>query len=111
VLCDAVASDNPIFNAIERHRDPSTVEFRTLHFLIDLFTAASLPAPAVTRCQVPVEFERLLAVSFPTNGDRDSLRRMVTDSIEGDTLEIKTRRDEDMIRFDYRAAILVSTKR
>ncbi len=37
VLCDAVASDDPAkaaaFNAMERHRDPSTVEFRPLGFL------------------------------------------------------------------------------
>ncbi len=36
VLCDAVASDDPVkaaaFNAMERFRDPSTVEFRTLGF-------------------------------------------------------------------------------
>ena len=41
VLCDAVASDDPAkaaaFNAMERLRDPSTVEFRTLGFLRGLF--------------------------------------------------------------------------
>jgi ubiquinone/menaquinone biosynthesis C-methylase UbiE len=39
VLCDAVASSHPTkaaaFNAMERHRDPSTAEFRPLVFLID----------------------------------------------------------------------------
>src|SRR5262249_3303955 len=41
VLCDAFASDDHVkaaaFNAMERHRDPSTVEFRSLGFLRGLF--------------------------------------------------------------------------
>ena len=46
VLCDAFASDDPAkaaaFNAMERHRDPSTVEFRPLAFLVGLFAVAGL---------------------------------------------------------------------
>jgi ubiquinone/menaquinone biosynthesis C-methylase UbiE len=69
VLCDAVASDDPAkaaaFNAMERRRDPSTVEFRTLAFLRGLFAEVGLPEPAARFYGVPVESERLIAMSFP----------------------------------------------
>ena len=45
-----LASDDPAkaaaFNRMELHRDPSTVEFRTLGYLVGLFTAAGLPPPS-----------------------------------------------------------------
>jgi ubiquinone/menaquinone biosynthesis C-methylase UbiE len=44
VVCDGLASEQPAkaeaFNAMERRRDPSTVEFRTLTYLRRLFEAA-----------------------------------------------------------------------
>ncbi len=47
VLCDGVASDDPAkagaFNRMERHRDPSTVEFRPLAFHLSLFAGAACP--------------------------------------------------------------------
>ncbi len=50
VLCDAVASDDvrkaAAFNRMERHRDPSTVEFRPLSVLRQLFREAGLCEPA-----------------------------------------------------------------
>ena len=50
VLCDGLASDDPAkaaaFNRMELHRDPSTVEFRTLGYLVGLFAAAGLPPPS-----------------------------------------------------------------
>ena len=46
VVCDGLASEEPAkaeaFNAMERRRDPSTVEFRTLTYLRRLFEAAGL---------------------------------------------------------------------
>ena len=63
VLCDAFASDDPAkaaaFNAMERLRDPSTVEFRPLAFLRGLF--AAMPGCRSRRCgsiSVPAERER-----------------------------------------------------
>jgi SAM-dependent methyltransferase len=59
VLCDAFASDDPAkaaaFNAMERHRDPSTVEFRPLAFLVGLFAVVGLPEPEVRFYQVQAE--------------------------------------------------------
>jgi ubiquinone/menaquinone biosynthesis C-methylase UbiE len=114
VLCDAVVSDDrtkaSAFNAMECLRDPSTVEFRTLAFLTDLFGEASLPMPEQTFYQVPVELESLLKVSFPAGDDREAVRALIRDSIDGDKMGVNARREGDKIRFEYAAAILVATR-
>jgi ubiquinone/menaquinone biosynthesis C-methylase UbiE len=114
VLCDAIASDDPekaaAFNRMEKHRDPSTVEFRTLAWHLALFEAAGLPAPAMRFYQVPAERERLIAASFPTNDDRALLRRMIDGSVEGDRMGLAARRDGETVKFAYPAAILVAEK-
>ena len=114
VLCDAVASDDPAkaaaFNRMERHRDPSTVAFRPLGFLHQLFAEAGLPAPIVKSYQVPVERERLIAASFPIDDDREGLRQLINASVEGDTMGLGSRREGDTVRFCYLAAILVAAR-
>ena len=70
VLCDAVARDDPAkaaaFNAMERHRDPSTVEFRTLGVSTWPSSATpGLPEPEARFYQVPAERERLVAAVLP----------------------------------------------
>jgi SAM-dependent methyltransferase len=114
VLCDAVASDDPAkaaaFNAMERHRDPSTVEFRPLAFLRGLYAIAGLPEPEVRFYQVPAERDRLIAMSFPEGGDRDGLRAMLDAAVEGDAMGLGARRDGATMRFAYPAAVLVAVK-
>src|SRR5215470_1727229 len=114
VLCDAVASDDAskakAFNDMERLRDPSTVEFRTLAFLRDLYLHAGLPAPTSTFYHVPLEMEALLRTSFPAGDDHEAVRKMLRDAVEGDQMGINLRRRGDSVRFDYPAAILVSAK-
>jgi ubiquinone/menaquinone biosynthesis C-methylase UbiE len=114
VLCDAVASDDPIkaaaFNAMERFRDPSTIEFRPLAFHVGLFAISALPTPEVRFYDVPVERERLIAASFPEGGDRDALRSMLDAAVENDAMGVGARRHGDTMRFAYRAAVLVATK-
>jgi ubiquinone/menaquinone biosynthesis C-methylase UbiE len=114
VLCDAVASDDPAkaaaFNAMERHRDPSTVEFRPLAWHLALFRAADLPEPTARFYQVPAERDRLVAMSFPANDDRAGLRAMIDASVEGDTMGVHARRDGDTVRFEYPAVVLVAVK-
>ena len=114
VLCDAVASDDAAkaaaFNAMERHRDPSTVEFRPLGFLLGLFRDAGLPEPTARFYQVPAERDRLVAASFPANDDRALLRAMIDASVDGDTMGVNARRDGDTVRFDYPAVVLVAVK-
>jgi SAM-dependent methyltransferase len=114
VLCDAFASDDPAkaaaFNAMERHRDPSTVEFRPLAFLRGLYAIAGLPEPEVRFYQVPAERDRLIAMSFPEGGDRDGLRAMLDAAVEGDAMGLGARRDGATMRFAYPAAVLVAVK-
>jgi SAM-dependent methyltransferase len=102
VLCDGITSDNPekaaAFNRMEQHRDPPTVEFRTLGWHLGLFKAAGLPAPAKHFYQVPTERERLIAASFPANDDRALLRRMIDEAVEGDRMGIVARRDRDTVK-------------
>src|SRR4029453_12789814 len=110
VLCDAIASDDPrkaeAFNRMERHRDPSTVEFRPLAFLCALFADAGLPPPRMCFYQVPVEREAVIARSFPAGDDRGLLRSMIDQSVDGDTMGLNARRAGETVRFAYHAAIL-----
>jgi ubiquinone/menaquinone biosynthesis C-methylase UbiE len=114
VLCDAIASDDPAkaaaFNAMERHRDPSTVAFRPLAFLHGLFAEAGLPAPQARFYQVPVEREAVIAMSFPAGDDRDLLRTMIDRSVEGDAMGLGARRVGDTVRFAYPSVILAAAK-
>jgi ubiquinone/menaquinone biosynthesis C-methylase UbiE len=114
VLCDAVCSDDPAkaaaFNRMERHRDPSTVKFRTLAWHLALFRDAGLPEPQARFYQVPAERERLVAMSFPASDDRAGLRAMIEASVAGDTMGVNARRDGDTVRFDYPAVVLVAEK-
>jgi SAM-dependent methyltransferase len=114
VLCDAFASDDPAkaaaFNAMERFRDPSTVEFRPLAFLRGLFAAVGLPEPEARFYRVPAERERVVALSFPAGGDRAGLRTMLDTAVAGDAMGIGAHRDGDTMRFAYPAVVLVATK-
>jgi len=111
-LCDAVAPADPAkaaaFNAMERHRDPSTAAFRPLAALRDLFTGVGLPAPAVVRFQVAYERERLIEKSFPANDDRATLRRMLDTLIADDAMGTGT--VAGGTKFIYPAVVLAATK-
>ena len=80
------------FNAMERHRDPSTVEFRPLAVLPGLFADAGLPEPQARFYQVPVEREAVIAISFPAGDDRELLRAMIDQSVDGDSMGLAARR-------------------
>jgi ubiquinone/menaquinone biosynthesis C-methylase UbiE len=114
VLCDAMASDDArkaeAFNRMERHRDPSTVEFRPLAFLSGLFAIAGLPAPRARFYQVPAERDALIDISFPADDDRALLRAMIDQAVDGDTMGLNARRHGDTVRFAYPSVVLVATK-
>jgi SAM-dependent methyltransferase len=114
VLCDGLASDDPTkaaaLNAFEAFRDPSTVAFRPLQFHLDLFEAAGLTIAKQAIYQVPVEREALVAGSFPDDGDRDRLRRMIDGSVHGDLLGMNAYRDGDTVRMSYKAVILTAKR-
>lgn len=114
VLCDAVASDDPAkadaFNRMERHRDPSTVEFRPLAWHLALFRDAGLPEPHLSFYSVPAERERLVAMAYPVGDDRALLRAMIDGSVDGDTMGVNARRDGDTVRFDYPAVVMAAAR-
>jgi SAM-dependent methyltransferase len=114
VVCDTLASDEPTkaaaLNAMERHRDPSTVEFRPLATHLALFAGAGLPEPQIHRYQVPAERERLIAMSYPAGDDRAGLRAMLDAAVEGDPMGVGAWRDGNTMRFEYSAAVLVAVK-
>jgi len=114
VLCDAFASDDPVkaaaFNAMERHRDPSTVEFRTLRFLRGLFAEAGLPEPTERFYDVPAELERLLTLAYSAQEDRTDLRAMIEAAVDGDAMGVGARREGGTVRFDYPAVVLTAVK-
>ena len=112
LVSDAVASDDKAkadaFNQMERHRDPSTVEFLTLGALRDLFAAAELPKPAETFFQVPDEAGTAVARSFPD--DAAAVLHLFDEAVEGDKMGLNTRREGNKILFAYPAVILTATK-
>jgi ubiquinone/menaquinone biosynthesis C-methylase UbiE len=114
VLCDGLASDDPAkataLNRMERHRDPSTVEFRTLGYLVELFAGAGLPPPTQTFYRVPTEREGLIAGSFPANDDRDLLRRMIDESVDDDLFGMQSHRKADTVLLSYPSVILTSPR-
>jgi SAM-dependent methyltransferase len=114
VLCDAFACDDPVkaaaFNTMERHRDPSTVEFRTLGFLRGLLPHAGLLGPTERFYTVPAELERLLAMAYPPGDERAGLRALIEAAVEGDTMGVGARREDGTVRFEYSAVVLVAVK-
>lgn len=114
VVCDAFASDDPAkaaaFNAMERHRDPSTVEFRTLSVLRGFFAEVGLPTPTERFYGVPAELERLLAMAYPVNDDRAGLRAMLEAAVDGDAMGVGARREDGTVRFEYPAVVLMAVK-
>ncbi|MGH6850416.1 MAG: class I SAM-dependent methyltransferase [Methylocella sp.] len=112
ILCDGVASSNPTkataFNVMERHRDPSTVEFFPLQCLISFFTDIGYPPPVVVRFQIAYERERLIAKSFPVDDDRETLRRLIDELIATDAMDVGS--NPGGTRFIYPAVVLTATK-
>lgn len=114
VLCDAFASDDPAkaraFNAEERLRDRSTVEFRTLAYLRRLFIDAGLGEPETRMFQVPFLAADLVAASFPVNDDRSGVLALIESSVEGDTLGLRAQRTVEGVRVSYQAVVLRAIK-
>lgn len=114
VLCDGVVSDDPAkadaFNRMERFRDPSTVEFRSLDLLAGLYGNYGLPSPAVETHRLTVTMNQLVAHAYPENDDREGLHRMIWDSVEGDKLGMLAKRDGDDVQLSYSGVILSAVK-
>lgn len=114
VLCDGIASSDPFkaeaFNAMERWRDPSTVEFRTEAYLHWLFLNAGLGEPERRTFQVPYLAKDLVAGSFPKGGDRDGLTALFEGSVEGDPLGMSAQRTPDGVKVAFPSIVFGAVK-
>jgi ubiquinone/menaquinone biosynthesis C-methylase UbiE len=112
VVCDGTASADPAkagaFNAMERHRDPSTTEFKTLAWLCGLFAEQGLPQPEIKPFHVVYERDQMVAKSFPVGDDRALLVKMIDDLIATDAMEVGSKPGGTV--FTYPAVVLTVTK-
>lgn len=113
VICDGVASDDPAkaraFNAMERWRDPSTVEFRTLDYLQSLYRAHGLAPRVCARFQVPYLAEDFVARAFPANDDREGLLALIEASVDGDQLGMRASRSPRGTHIAFQCVVLEAT--
>ena len=114
VLCDGIASDDPAkaqaFNAMERRRDPSTVEFRTLGYLCEMFAEMGLSEPEVRMFQVSYLAADLVKASFPESDDRSGLLALIEGSIENDSLGMGAHVSVEGVRIAYQSVVLSAVK-
>jgi ubiquinone/menaquinone biosynthesis C-methylase UbiE len=114
VVCDAIASDDhekaEAFNVMERWRDPSTVEFRTLGFFESLFMEAGLESPMIEHFQASYLAHELVAHSFPSGDDGAGLLTLLEDSVEGDLLGMNARRTPDGVYVAFHSVVLSAVK-
>ena len=114
VLCDGLASDDPrkaaSFNAMERRRDPSTVEFRTLEYLRELFVDAGLGEPETRLFQIPYWAADLVRASFPEGEDRSGVLAVIEQSVETDALGMGAVRSAEGTRIAYPSVVLSGVK-
>jgi SAM-dependent methyltransferase len=115
LLIDQVASANSqqadALNRMERLRDPSHVRALTLAEMHALFASVGLRSPRMTSYRLDVELDMLLKGSFPNEGDAETVRRMIVDSLDDDGLNVGTRRVNGQIWISYPIAVLVAGKR
>lgn len=110
LVCDGIASTEPAkaaaFNAMERWRDPSTVEFRQLATLRALFARSELGALGESLFRVPYPAADLVAASFPADDDRAALLAHIETSIDDDSLGMLTRREGGKVLVSYSGVVL-----
>jgi ubiquinone/menaquinone biosynthesis C-methylase UbiE len=97
-------------NAEERLRDPSHVRAMPEEELRGLFRQAGLPDPTAGHYRVKCDLDDLLSRSFPNPGDEHLIRKMFSDSIPGNTMDLNTRLQDGKIYYSFPVAVLVSTK-
>jgi hypothetical protein len=114
MVCDGIASTDlakaAAFNAMERWRDPSTVEFRQLEQLRALFARDELGALSETLFRVPYRAADMVAASFPADDDRAALLASIEASVADDRLGMYARREADGVVVSYSAVVLCATR-
>jgi len=104
------ADKTDAFNAMEKLRDPSHTRAMSLAELESLFTRHGLPQPRHSWYRLESDLESLLARSFPNPGDDDKIRELFRASIGNDFLDIKARREGDLIVYGFPVAVLVADR-
>lgn len=97
-------------NAAERLRDPSHVRAMPEQELRALFIQAGLPEPRIGHYRVECDLEDLLSRSFPHPGDVERIRKIFAASIDGNTLDLNTRRENDTIYYSFPVAVMASRR-
>jgi ubiquinone/menaquinone biosynthesis C-methylase UbiE len=97
-------------NAEERLRDPSHVRAMPEEELREMFSQAGLPEPTVGHYRVECDLDDLLSRSFPNPGDEQKIRKLFSDSVAGNSLDLNTRRETGKIYYSFPVAVLVATK-
>jgi len=103
-----VAERADALNAEERLRDPSHVRAMPPEELRELFAKAGLPEPRIEGYRLEGELEDMLRRSFPHPGDADRVRKMFTDSLADNALDLNTRRENGKIYFAFPVAVFIS---
>jgi hypothetical protein len=113
LVCDLLASEDPnkaeAFHEIEMIRDPSHYRARRLEELQSYFRAHDLTPELAAMYQLPFELESYLARSFPSDGNRNALRKRYLDAVADDAVGLHLRRAGDEIHGAYDVAILRAT--
>jgi ubiquinone/menaquinone biosynthesis C-methylase UbiE len=98
------------FNAMEKLRDPSHTRALPLPELERLFIRHGLPEPQHSWYRLESDLESLLSRSFPNPGDDDKIRALFRAALEDDFLDIKARREGDLIVYGFPVAVLVASR-
>lgn len=95
-------------NAMEKLRDPSHVRAMSLEQFRSLFAQAGLTDPGLDQYRLQGELEDLLQRSFPGEGDADRIRKIFSDSLVDDALDMASHRKDGKIFYSYPVAILAA---
>jgi ubiquinone/menaquinone biosynthesis C-methylase UbiE len=105
-----IAERADALNAEERLRDPSHVRAMPPEELRELFAKAGLPEPRMESYRLEGELEDMLRRSFPNPGDADRVRKMFTDSLADNALDLNTRERDGKIYFAFPVAVLAAPR-
>jgi SAM-dependent methyltransferase len=113
LVCDLLGAEDPnkaaAFHDLEMVRDPSHVRSRRLGELKGYYRAHDLEPEVVAMYHLTFELEGLIARSFPSDGDRNGLRRRYLAALDGDGLGLHLSRVGSEIHGAYDVAILRAT--
>lgn len=98
------------FDAVEQWRDPSHVHALTPEEMRGLFAAHALDDLEESAYGLDIALEPQLTRSFPVEGGADRVRRAYAESIDGDTLGIRTRWVDGDMWSTWPCRVMAATK-